>query len=235
MRSLLILLVLALPLSAAAEPEHWKLLYREGTLLVSRDDSGALPAFKAEGTVEANLFDLMAVLADIPRRKEWMKDLVESRIVDGAIETQVVIYEQYHLPWPCSNRDSVVESTIHQDLKKLEVAVDYHDVTSDKAPPRDGVTRMPSVRGTMLFRYLDKTHSYARVIIRLDVGGHLPQWAVNQFVKQAPVKTLSGLVREVRESQGRYADFIRTHVAEARAQAAIPFELDPRSLEPARP
>lgn len=221
----------ATPAFADAPPaEHWELLYKHGSVSLSRDDTGKLPAFKAEGVIEANLFDVLAVLSDIPHRTEWMKDLERTRIVSGDVESKVVIYEEYHLPWPVQNRDSVVESTIHQDLKELEVDVDYHEVTSNQAPVRVGIVRMPAVRGSMVFRYIDETHAYARVIIELDVGGALPKWAVKRFVKEAPVMTLDGLVKQVAATQGHYAEFIKRHVAEAHAQSQVAFQVDPRSL-----
>jgi len=225
-----VLLALTLLAPARALADNWELQYTQDGLRVYRDDSGPLPSFKAEGEIDANLFDLMAVLADIPHRTEWMRDLKQSRIVDGDIESKVVMYEQYSLPWPCEDRDSVVESTIHADLEKLEVAVDYHEVVTNKAPVRVGIVRMPAVRGSMHFKYLDKDRSSAQVIIRLDVGGSLPTWAVKKFVKQAPVMTLQGLVKQVRATQGRYAGFVSRHVADARPIAKSPFEVDPRSL-----
>ncbi len=205
-------------------PESWELLYREDGLSVSADTTQHHPRYRAEGVIEANLFDLMAVLGDIDHRTQWMGGLAETRIVDGDVEKKVVIYEQYSLPWPCSNRDSVVESVITRNYRTLEVGVEYHETLRADVPPRGGVTRMPQVRGTMYFRYIDKTHSFARLVISLDVGGRLPEWAVNRFVRKAPVLTIEGLTKQVRKTRGTYRDFVTAHVAQARLEAQVPFE-----------
>jgi len=224
----------ALLAQPAAPAPTWTPLSEKDGLRISRDTSRPEPTYRAEGTVNANLFEVMAVLSDIAKRPQWVRNLSESKIVSGDVEHRVVIYERYHLPWPCEDRDSVVESTIHVDLAKLEVTVSYHQVQSPLAPVRPGVVRMPVVRGLMRFRYLDATHASAQVILGLDVGGSLPGAAVRHFVSEGPVMTLHGLVKQVKATRGQYADFIRGHAAQARTQSKIPFEIDAAAV-PAHP
>jgi hypothetical protein len=211
-------------LASTARAEHWELLYREGNVRVWEDTDAERATFKAESVIDAHLFDVLAVLSDTARRPQWVGDLDESRIVAGDIQTKVVIYERFHLPWPLDDRDSMVESVITQNLKQLEVAVHYREVTHPKAPPRDGVTRMPVVRGSMFFRYVDKQHAFARIVMTLDVGGMLPDFAVQRFVRKGPARTLEGLVRQVGRTRGRYAAFVQALVELARVQAVVPFE-----------
>jgi hypothetical protein len=154
---------------------------------------------------------VLAILSDVKRRPEWVKDLVETSILEGDVESKVIIYEHFHLPWPFSDRDSVVESTITKDLERREVRVAYHDVRHDKPPVRDGIERMPKVSGNMLFRYLDPQHCFAQFTISLSVGGSLPGFIVNQVVSQAPVDTLEGLMKQVRKTSGDYREFIRRY------------------------
>jgi hypothetical protein len=210
----------------ASAVDPWKLAFRKGTVAVYTDDSQALPRYKAEGLIDANIFDLLAVLADVGRRPQWVRNLVEIRWLAGDVESLVTFYEQYYLPWPCNNRDSVVESTITKDNKRLTVSVDFHEVVRPDAPVRSGVTRMPAVRGSLFFQYVDKGHSYARLVMSIDVGGQLPGWAVKHYVREAPVMTMEGLAAQVKRTRGLYRDFVRAHVAEARREAEIPFEVD---------
>lgn len=222
----LILLGATWTLADADADYTWKPLYRHGKLEVFRDPSQKRLTYKAEGNIDANIFDLMAVLSDVGRRVEWVKDLVESQILEGKVDTQVVIYEQFYLPWPASNRDSVVESVIKPDLVNLEVAVVYHEVPHAAAPPRSRVVRMPEVRGSMFFRYVDDKQSFARFIISLDSGGALPTWLVNIFAKQAPVVSLEGLLKQVSKTKGNYKEFIQEHVSQAREKSKISFQYE---------
>lgn len=167
---------------------------------------------------------MLAVLSDTAKRTEWVKDLEESQILQGDIQTRVVIYERFHLPWPLNDRDSAVESIISQNFKKLEVSVRYHEVKHPKAPLRAGVTRMPVVRGSMYFRYVDAQHCFARIVMTLDVGGMLPDFAVNRFVRKGPAMTLEGLVRQVGRTRGKYAAFVRNLREQAQLQSEIPLD-----------
>jgi START domain len=216
------------PARAATGPaETWRLAYRHHELAVYQDGTSSKPSYKIEGTVDANLFSLMAVLSDIGHRTEWVRDLKESRIVAGNVESSVTIYERYHLPWPCHDRDSVAQSEIALDNKQLTVSVQYHEVVRVDVPSRPGIVRMPQTRGSMYFRYIDKSHSFARVVVKLDVGGRLPGWIVNWVARQVPAITVDSLLARVKTTRGQYRDFIQSHAAVARQQSALAFEADP--------
>ena len=207
-----------------AQSYAWSKLYETDLFTVYSDERGPAPVFKAEGYIDANIFDVLAVLADVSRRTEWVDNLIKARIVEGEIDHDVTIYEQYFLPWPCDNRDTVVRSVIEKDLTKLEVKVKYHRVKHSKVPVYEDVTRMPVVQGDMTFTYAGCNRSFARMILALDVGGHFPQWAVNQFVKRAPVKTLEGLLEQVARTRGQYTDFIGRYKAQASTLSALPLD-----------
>lgn len=208
----------------ASEAYSWSKLYETDLFTVYSDERGPAPVFKAEGYIDANIFDVLAVLADVSRRTEWVDNLIEALIVEGKIDHDVTIYEQYFLPWPCDNRDTVVRSVIEKDLKRLEVKVKYHRVKHPKVPEYEDVTRMPVVQGDMTFTYAGCNRSFARMILALDVGGHFPRWAVNQFVKRAPVKTLEGMLEQVARTRGQYTDFIGRYKAQASSLSALPLD-----------
>lgn len=226
----LLLAVFALCCGAAraddAPAEDWKKLTTKGELSVFRDASQKVTRYKVEGKVPANLFDLLAVVADIEARTKWVDSLTEARILEGDVEDTVTIYELYDLPWPAMDRDSVVQSVITQDLQHLEVNVAYAEVAHEAAPVKKEAVRMPTVRGAMHFQYVDRHTSFVQVIIGVDMGGAIPKFIVDGFARQAPVKTVEGLLKQVARTRGTYADFVDRHVAEARLVCEVPFELD---------
>lgn len=213
--------------AAAAEPGSWKLAYRHHGLSVYQDGSDSKPSYMIEGIIDANLFSVLAILADVGHRTEWVRDLKESRIVDGNVEKAVVIYERYHLPWPCRDRDALVYSEIFEDDANLAVTVKYHEVVRADVPPRPGVVRMPATRGSMFFRYVDRGHSFARVVVRLDVGGRIPGFIVNWVARQVPAITVDGMLRRIQATRGKYDAFVRAHADLARQRTRIPFEVEP--------
>lgn len=82
------------------------------------------------------------MISDVSRRKEWLPDVTLSRILEGDIESRVVIYERINMPWPVKNRDCVVESVITKDFNRGEVVVTYKQVTHKEVPPGPGYVRI---------------------------------------------------------------------------------------------
>ena len=109
-------------------------------------------------------------MADVKRRREWLPDIVDSRILEGDVESRIVIWERFHLPWPLSDRDCVVESTIHKDYANHAVTVDFHEVEHPAMPPVPGLVRVAAVRGRMAFRSVDDGHTAASYEAALDAG-----------------------------------------------------------------
>ena len=205
--------------SALASPDsvEWKHLYCRDGFDLYRATTAAIPTYKAEGTVPVALFDLMAVVADLPRRTEWIADLAEVRVLEGDVMSRVVLYERYDMPWPLRDRDSVVESTIHIDRAAGVVTVDYRGVSSPVVPVPDGTVRIPVVQGQMRFAWQGAQTTEARYEATLDVGGRIPEWLVKVAIRDVPAYTLKQAVEQVERTRGQYDDF----VAEQRA-------LDPR-------
>jgi hypothetical protein len=157
----------------------------------------------------------MAVIADLPRRTEWMKDLDSSRIIEGDFESTAILYERYKFPWPANDRDTVTKSVVAVDYEKKEVNVHYFNTTHASLPPIKGLTRIPRVEGKILFRFVDEQKTYTKQQITLDVGGKLPLWAVRWLSRKMPVETLRGLQNQVRATRGKYPEFVQKHLAKS--------------------
>lgn len=205
LRSLLIILFFSF--NAHADPGGWVFLY-EKSGFKTYEHKGPSVAYKAEGSVDIPLADLAAVLVDIPRQKEWVSHLVESRLIEGDIVARSVVYSRYDLPWPAKDRDAVIESLVEEDIKQAEVRVHFRNTTSPAAPPRSDCIRVPRSEGA--FTLKDTGHGSVLVTytIHLDPGGRLPDWIVRLFVQDAPVKTLSAFKAQVLKTRGQYSAFI---------------------------
>lgn len=203
----LAMIFLACGLSAAASAETWTFLYQKDDIKVYGDDS--MPrSFRAEGTFAADMFELLAVFADVPRRTEWIKGLTEARVIAGDTESLVRIYSRYDLPWPAADRDSVIESVIEKNFEAGEVVVAFTGVEDERAPRINGVVRTPVTEGRISIRNSGDNQVFVRYQLKLDSGGALPKWIVNQFTKNVPINTLTALKAQVEKTRGQYRDFI---------------------------
>ncbi|MDP2876318.1 MAG: START domain-containing protein [Holophaga sp.] len=197
---------------AHASPSEWRFLYeKEGFRAYER--KGPPLAYKAEGIVNLPLAEVAAVLIDIPRQKEWVHRLVESRILEGNPLSRSVIYSRYNLPWPATDRDAVVESVVAEDIKRAEVLVRFQNTTALSAPVRRDCIRVPLSEGVFTLRDTGQDTVMVSYSVSLDPGGWLPDWIVRLFVRDAPVSTLQAFKAQVLKTRGQYDTFIAAQKA----------------------
>lgn len=199
-------------LAAAGPSDCWILMYeRDGFKAYER--KGALPSYRTEGSVNVDLAEVAAVLVDIPRQREWVSHLSESRVLEGDPLSHNIIYSRYDLPWPIRDRDAVIENVVEVRPKEGEVHVRFHSVTTPTAPERPDCIRVPLCEGE--FSLVAEGPRSVRVTytIRFDPGGWLPVWLVRHFVRDAPAETLRGFKAQVLRTRGQYDAFIAMHKA----------------------
>lgn len=206
------LAVLLLSVCAHADPGTWTFLYEKAGFR-AYEQKGPPLAYKAEGTVNVPLADVAAVLVDIPRQKEWVHHLAESRILEGDPIARSVIYNRYRLPWPAKDRDAVIESVVEEDMKQAEVRVRFWNTTAPAAPLRPDCIRVPLSEGSFTLRDTGHGSVFVSYSIRLDPGGWLPDWIVRLFVRDAPLATLRAFKAQVLRTQGQYSTFIAVQKA----------------------
>jgi len=206
------LALLLFSVGVSAEPMEWTLLYEKAGFR-AYEGKGSPLTYRAEGTLDVPLAEVAAVLVDIPRQKEWVHRLAESRTLQGDPVAHSVIYSRYSLPWPAKDRDAVVESAVDVDVKQAEVRVRFWNTTVPAAPLRPDCIRVPLSEGTFTLRDTGRGAVLVSYTIRLDPGGWLPDWIVRLFVRDAPLTTLRAFQAQVLRTRGQYSAFITAQKA----------------------
>jgi len=199
-----------------AGPTDWTFLYEKGGFR-AYECTGPPLSYRAVGIVELPLADVAAVLVDIPRQREWVNHLAESRILEGDPLTRSVIYSRYSLPWPAKDRDVVIESLVTEDPIAGEVCVQFWNTTSAAAPQRSDCQRVPLSKGSFTLKDTGHDSVLVSYTISLDPGGWLPDWIVRLFVRDAPATTLRAFKAQVLNTRGQYAPFITAQKARWKA------------------
>lgn len=219
---IVVLLSLAVAAPQAASAADWEFLYETDGIKVHRDRTSSAPHYSAEGLINGNIFDVLAVVADLENRAQWMKDLASTAVVEGDFASTAVLYERYDFPWPAADRDTVTKSIATVDYVKAEVSVHYFNTTHPNHPEASGLVRMPKVDGNIVFRYHSDEQTYTKQEITLDVGGDLPDWLVWWVSRNMPVDTLVGLEKRVKETKGQYQSFVTQHKELAKKARSAP-------------
>jgi len=190
--------------------DGWQpLVTQDGVVVEERATAGrALPELRASAEIEAGIFDVLAVITDVPRQTQWMHDCVESRLVREEGDDVSLIYNRTDAPWPVSDRDVVLRSQTTLLAPSGHVEVRFSNVTDPGAPPVDGVVRMPRLVGSYDLLSVSPTRTSVRYQLDIDPGGSLPGFAVTRTTRRTPLYTLLGLRRQVEAMRGKYAEFV---------------------------
>ena len=205
-RQVLALCLILLGTATAAFSKDWTFLYKKDGIEVFTDD-GMPPTYRAEGVLDVDIVDIIAVFSDVPRRTEWVRYLGESRVITENHVDKVWVYSRYRLPWPANDRDSLIETRYTKDFKTGELTVRFNTIEVNGEPPRKGIVRVPKADGTLSLKVLGPGKTFVRYEVNLDQGGWLPLWICNHFIRDAPLQMLQAMRRRIIEKKEFYRGF----------------------------
>jgi len=206
-------LLLAFTAPIRADEGGWERDTTEAGIVVStRTEPGrGLPVFKGVGVVDANLHEVLAVLDDTGRFTEWMPSCAKARVIKKISEFDRIEYNRTAAPWPVSDRDVVVRSTLEGSAEKQEVWARFQSVTAPGQGPIAGVVRMPRLRGFYHLQAIDEGHTRVTYQVDADPGGMLPDWLVKRTSRRLPIDTILGLRKQIKKTKGKYEAFLQRY------------------------
>jgi hypothetical protein len=207
-------LLLALAASRAAAAPAWDIVAREDGVTVTRRDvpGRGFPTFRGVGVVEAPVWDVLAVLSDIPRYPAWQVNCVGARLVHLVSETDWYVYSRLHAPWPVSDRDALYHAMVHPAINRdgqLVVDIRFTAARLPQAPPVKGVVRMEKIRGFFRLTALSASRTLMDFEADADPGGRIPRWLAEYATKRIPLDTIRVMRTRVRQTRGWYEERIR--------------------------
>jgi hypothetical protein len=208
---ILAVLVILVGVPALASAGWEKIAKGNGILVFKKEVQGRdLPVFKGVGVLDENIFDVLAVLHDAPRRVEWVHKCIDSRMLKQVNELDRVIYNRTTAPWPISDRDVIVFAKVAIDRPNQTVKVSFKTVDYPGFPEVDGVVRMRRLRGFYEIKALSDRKTQVTYQVDADPGGLLPAWLIKLASKDLPLKTIMKLRKQVRKTRkaNTYREFL---------------------------
>ena len=101
-----------------------------------------LPAFLATGTVPGDLYDVLAVLNDVPRRTLWVAACAESIELQKTSDANRVLYHRTAAPWPFADRDAVVQINVTLDQQNKKATIRFKPSRTVRHTVSDKYVRM---------------------------------------------------------------------------------------------
>ncbi len=177
---------------------EWRVVASEDGVEVSQLDASGrtLPRFRGVGEVPADPDRIVAIIRDIEHQCEWMPDCSEARIVREE-EQGVLFYRRTDAPWPVSDRDVLLRSTLRVVEPGKEIHIRFFSVDDPSVPPREGHVRMPLLRGSYKIRALAPGRSHVEIEFDADPGGNFPGGLAARTARDNPLRTIVKLRERV--------------------------------------
>ena len=201
--------------AGSAEAQTWEKVFEDDGILVesSLAPGKTLPTFRATGVLKYNLYELLAVLDDVPRHIEWMVRMSTSETIEKLSDFDRVIYNRFDVPWPASDRDSVMQVLADLDRVNHFVKLRFLRIPHPLRPEIEGVIRIPYLRSEAVLKALGPNRTEVSYLLDIDPGGSLPSWLVEWVVERIPYQVLKKLRRQIVKTQGKYGAFIAEYGA----------------------
>ena len=154
-------------------------------------------AFKAVTVMQAQIQDILAVLADHAAYPQWYNKVKEVQMIEPYVNDQAVIHVRIQTPFPLADRD-----TVNQVIVRFEDGNAKVTLTSvgGRVAPVKGLVRMTQASGSWLLEPIEDgtrvTHIY-----HADPEISVPKWIMISYVIDGPIKTLVKLRRKVERVQ----------------------------------
>ena len=173
-------------------------------------ESSELKEFKGTTLIKAPLSAFVALLKDTEVATEWMKDVVEYRVLEESSETEALVYTVNAAPWPVTNRDSVIRTKM--SLTKNGAVLVSLLGEPEATETYDDYVRMAALKG--FWEFAPKSDGTVEVTyqVHADPGGSLPNWLVNSIVIETPLETLANMHDRIHDEkyQGKSYSFMQS-------------------------
>lgn len=165
-------------LAASQSTEGWEDLGETNEVRSYRKmtESG-IHMIRGEGVINVPVQQIMDLLLDQDRKKEWDEMYVEGYIVAEISPGIRILYNRFSAPWPVYERDFVFVLK-HQEIDGKVVYVGK-SIEVPSIPPRDGAVRGEIYASGFIFEPITATSTKVIYFINVDPKGIIPHMVVN--------------------------------------------------------
>jgi hypothetical protein len=189
----------------------WEMIREEEGIRVFRwEPPGSdLFAFKSETVMDAPMPRILSVLVDVPRRKEWMPNLLDGHTVRVLSPFERVEYMAVKTPPLTANRDFVFHAQAEYDKAKQQTLLRFTSVTDPAAPELEDFVRGRVLDSTYTLRALPGNKTFVELRVHVDPRGSVADWIVNFVTRNTPYNTLVNVRSQVARSDVTVRDDVK--------------------------
>jgi hypothetical protein len=192
-KNLLAFCLLVLFLQMSAQSASWSKKHDENGLQVFVRGKKT-NEYKATLDVDANVSSCVALMQDFKSHIKFMGSVKEIGIVEVKNDLESLFKCTVDMPFPMSDQE-IVSTAVFTPISGGGVRIDLK--AEPNAIPKGKLKRMKTADGYWLFEKISELKTRVTYQLRFEES-NAPNWIVNFFVLDNPVKTMTGFAREVK-------------------------------------
>jgi hypothetical protein len=173
---------------------NWKLTKNSEGISVfqSATSNSAYKSIKVECSLDGNYDMLVSVITNLGHYRDWVYNNKTTELLKTTSPSEFYYYSETSLPWPMSNRDAVMHTTItrdsHDGFLKIS-SVNSAGLVSEKS----GKVRVPHSNINWYVTAPSAGTIHIVYTFEADPGGSIPAWLVNSFADKGPFESFRKL------------------------------------------
>lgn len=179
---------------SAKKQMDWTLVRNENSIQIFvKDIPGSnLKELKTLTKFDAGMDALLALLTDINAQPSYVFGCTSVSIIGS----QTTFEQNYHftlyMPWPFTNRDGVLRQNINPSSNSKEIIINTMNMNG-LLPINENYYRITSMQSSWHLIKINDNLTLADFRLRLNPGGHVPDWLINLFIDKGPYKTMMNM------------------------------------------
>jgi hypothetical protein len=179
-------------LGTNSHAQAWKLAKsKNGVTVETRFIKGwSIKQYRATVYIKTTLEEAVETYRNPAKRKSFMaRSLVVENLKVNS-KNDIITYNVVKAPWPVTNRDNITHSIFTYSPNKVYVKMKS---IPDYIPKKEEFVRIPRSEGFWIFE--DQGNGTIKVVQQsvADLGGSVPDWAVNSSIVEGPYDVLLAL------------------------------------------
>ena len=135
---------------------------------------------------------LVKLFSEVSKFPTWGYKISESKLLKKVSATEIYYYSVIDFPWPMSDRDVIMHSTLSQD-PKTGIVTSLSEAVPDYLPEKEGLVRMTIADTKWIIHKASGGNINVEYYIHSHPGGNIPAWLVNMAIDVGPRETIKAM------------------------------------------
>jgi hypothetical protein len=162
---------------------------KEGIKIFTREASDTnIKEVKTVLTINASVDKITNAIIDVENYSNWMKNILNPKILKRVSENEYYIYYEMDAPWPTDNRDIVNRTIISHNASNSTTLISSSAIP-DYIGIKDNTVRITLSEGSWELKQLHGGNVEVTHLLLVSPGGNIPDWVINMFIVNHPYET----------------------------------------------